>query len=63
MEWIKVPATEVRVGDRLSAKVRITKVHASKGVVRAQTRLTGSRSPSIEVWAETAEVRVLRKEG
>lgn len=54
-------ATDLRVGDYIDDRTRISKVLIRDGSVRAQTKVQGSTSPGVQRWAEDEEVRVYKR--
>lgn len=59
-ERVSVPASDVRVGDYLDDRTRISKVHANGGKVTAQTKVQGSSSPGLRQWSADEQVKVRR---
>lgn len=59
---VTIKASEVQVGDRLSAsgKTRVSQRHPRTDKVLVQTKMIGARSPSIQQWDPDEEIRVWR---
>lgn len=56
-----ITARELKVGDRIDARSRITRVMVRGDQVVAQTKVQGSKAPSVQCWSVDEVIRVGRK--
>lgn len=60
-EAVSIPASEIRVGDRLGRKSRVHRVREYKGQILAATKVQGARSGGLSQFHPDEQVTVWRK--
>lgn len=60
---VDIEARDLRVGDRIDARSRITRIMARNGKIIAQVKVQGSRAPGVARWNADQPVRVFSRRG
>lgn len=60
-ESVTIPASEIRVGDRLSHRARVHRVREYNGTILAATKVQGAKSGGLSQFHPDEQVTVWRK--